>query len=76
MSEEERRVARQHEFARQHNLRYFAMCTSKDEGKKLYHKYAAKFHPDNAITGNKEKFIAVDEEYNRFCKINDADFVA
>ena len=76
MSEEERRVARQHAFAREHNLRYFAMCTSKDEGKKLYHKYAAKFHPDNAVTGNKDKFVAIDEEYNRFCAINDSEFVA
>lgn len=76
MSEEEQRVARQHAFAREHNLRYFAMCTSKDEGKKLYHKYAAKFHPDNTVTGNKDKFVAIDEEYNRFCEIPDYEFVA
>lgn len=76
MSEAERQVAAQHEFARRHNLRYFAMCTSKSEGKKLYHKYAAKYHPDNAITGDKEKFIKIDEEYNRFSEIPDTDFVA
>lgn len=76
MSEAERKVAAQHEFARRHNLRYFAMCNSKSEGKKLYHKYAAKYHPDNAITGDKEKFIKIDEEYNRFTEIPDSDFVA
>ncbi len=69
MSEAEKKVAKQHEFARRYNLRYFAMCESKQEAKKLYRKYAAKFHPDNAVTGDKEKFIKVDEEYNRFCQI-------
>lgn len=71
MSEAERKVARQHELAKLYNLRYFAMCETKDEAKKLYRKYATKFHPDNAVTGDKEKFIAVDEEYNRFCKISE-----
>ena len=71
MSDVEREVAKQHEFARRHNLRYFAMCKSKSEAKKLYHKYAAKFHPDNAITGDKEKFVRIDEEYNRFCQISE-----
>lgn len=75
MSEAERKVAAQHEFARNYNLRYFAMCASKSEGKKLYHKYAAKFHPDNPVTGDKEKFIKIDEEYNRFSEIPDAAFV-
>lgn len=75
MSEEEQKVAAQHAFARKHNLRYFAMCSSKDEGKRLYHKYAAKYHPDNPTTGNKEKFIAIDEEYNRFCAIDELDFI-
>ena len=70
MSEEERKVAKQHAFARQHNLRYFAMCESKSDAKKLYRKYASKFHPDNPVTGDKEKFIAIDEEYNRFCAID------
>lgn len=73
--EAQRRVEAQHEFARRHNLRYFAMCASKDEGKKLYHKYAAKYHPDNAVTGDKEKFIVIDEEYNRFSQIDEMDFV-
>lgn len=76
MDDAQRRVAAQHEFAKRNNLRYFAMCTSKDEGKKLYHKYAAKYHPDNAVTGDKEKFITIDEEYNRFMQIDDWDFVA
>ena len=71
MSDVEREVAKQHEFARRHNLRYFAMCKSKSEAKKLYHKYAAKFHPDNAVTGDKEKFVRIDEEYNRFCQISE-----
>ena len=71
MSDVEREVARQHEFARRHNLRYFAMCKSKAEAKKLYHKYATKFHPDNAVTGDKEKFMRIDEEYNRFCAIDE-----
>lgn len=71
MSEEEKKVAAQHAFAKRHNLRYFAMCESKSEAKKLYHKYAAKFHPDNALTGDKEKFIRIDEEYNRFCEISE-----
>jgi len=69
MSEEEEKIAKQHAFAREHNLRYFAMCESKDEAKKLYRKYAAKYHPDNAVTGDKDKFIKIDEEYNRFCSI-------
>lgn len=76
MDEAQRRVAAQHEFARRFNLRYFAMCTSKEEGKKLYHKYAAKYHPDNSVTGDKDKFIKIDEEYNRFSQIDDWDFVA
>jgi len=71
MSEEEKKVARQHAFAKEHNLRYFAMCDSKAEAKKLYRKYAAKFHPDNPTTGNKEKFIMIDEEYNRFNSLKD-----
>ena len=71
MSDVEREVAKQHEFARRYNLRYFAMCKSKSEAKKLYHKYAAKFHPDNAVTGDKEKFVKIDEEYNRFCEIDE-----
>ena len=71
MSDVEREVAKQHEFARKYNLRYFAMCKSKSEAKKLYHKYAAKFHPDNAVTGDKEKFVRIDEEYNRFCQIGE-----
>lgn len=70
MSEEEQKIAKQHAFAREHNLRYFAMCESKSEAKKLYRKYAAKYHPDNNVTGDKEKFIKIDEEYNRFCKID------
>lgn len=76
MTEADRKVAAQHAFAVSHNLRYFAMCSSKDEGKKLYHKYAAKYHPDNAVTGDKDKFIKIDEEYNRFMKIDDWEFVA
>lgn len=71
MSEEEKKVAAQHAFAVKHNLRYFAMCESKSEAKKLYHKYAAKFHPDNKVTGDKDKFIRIDEEYNRFCQISE-----
>jgi len=74
MTEEERKVAAQHAFARRNNLRYFAMCEDKEEGKKLYHKYAAKFHPDNPTTGDQDKFIRIDEEYNRFCEIPDAEF--
>ena len=69
MSDVEKEVAKQHAFARKYNLRYFAMCKSKTEAKKLYHKYATKFHPDNAVTGDKEKFMKIDEEYNRFCDI-------
>ena len=69
MSDVEKEVAKQHAFARKYNLRYFAMCKSKAEAKKLYHKYATKFHPDNAVTGDKEKFMKIDEEYNRFCEI-------
>ena len=69
MSDVEKEVAKQHAFARKYNLRYFAMCKSKTEAKKLYHKYATKFHPDNAVTGDKEKFMKIDEEYNRFCEI-------
>ncbi|MCR4749920.1 MAG: hypothetical protein K5877_09040 [Lachnospiraceae bacterium] len=71
MSDVEKEVAKQHEFARRYNLRYFAMCKSKSEAKKLYHKYAAKFHPDNAVTGDKDKFVKIDEEYNRFCQISE-----
>lgn len=71
MSEAEKKVAAQHAFAKKYNLRYFAMCETKADAKKLYRKYAAKFHPDNAVTGDKEKFIAVDEEYNRFCQITE-----
>lgn len=69
MSDAEKQVAKQHAFAKKYDLRYFAMCSSKDEAKKLYRKYATKFHPDNSITGDKDKFIKIDEEYNRFCKI-------
>ena len=71
MSDAEKKVAAQHAFAKKYNLRYFAMCETKADAKKLYRKYAAKFHPDNAVTGDKEKFIAVDEEYNRFCQISE-----
>lgn len=71
MSEEEKKIAAQHAFAKRHNLRYFAMCESKAEAKKLYHKYAAKFHPDNSLTGDKDKFVRIDEEYNRFCAISE-----
>lgn len=55
--------------AKMHNLSYFAKCKDIKEARTLYHKYAAKFHPDNAVTGNKEKFIAIDQEYNRFCEL-------
>ena len=71
MSDAERKVAAQHAFARKYNLRYFSMCETKADAKKLYRKYAAKYHPDNAVTGDKEKFIVIDEEYNRFCKIEE-----
>ena len=74
MSEEEKRVAAQHAFARRNNLRYFSMCTSQSEGKKLFRKYASMYHPDNPDTGNEEKFVMIDEEYKRFCTISDSDF--
>ena len=55
--------------AKIYNLKYFAKCKDVKEARAMYHKYAVKFHPDNAQTGDKEKFIAIDQEYNRFCEI-------
>jgi len=58
-----------HARAKTYNLKYFAKCQDVKEARSLYHKYAAKFHPDNTVTGDKEKFIAIDQEYNRFCEL-------
>lgn len=47
-------------------LRYFSKCMNCEEAKRVYHKYAVKYHPDNPVTGNQEKFVEIDQQYNTF----------
>lgn len=50
-------------------LRYYAKCMTVDDAKKAYRKYAVTFHPDNPVTGDEEKFIEIDKQYNKFVEI-------
>lgn len=50
-------------------LRYYAKCMTVEDAKKAYRKYAVTFHPDNPVTGDENKFIEIDKQYNRFVEI-------
>lgn len=49
-------------------LAYFADCETKKEIRKKYKKLAKIYHPDNRITGNKDIFEKITEEYHKLLK--------
>ena len=57
------------ETALAYGLRYYARCMTVEDAKKAYKKYAVTFHPDNPVTGDEEKFIQIDTQYNKFMEL-------